>query len=36
LIRQDVQLGTVIEELALIAETTVPEEWAGKIVFLPL
>jgi predicted nuclease of predicted toxin-antitoxin system len=33
---QDVQLGKVIEELVLIAETTSPEEWQGQILFLPL
>ena len=36
LVPQEVQLGKVIEELVLIAETTAPEEWQGKIVFLPL
>ena len=36
LVPQDVQLGKVIEELVLIAETTSPEEWQGHIVFLPL
>jgi predicted nuclease of predicted toxin-antitoxin system len=36
LIPQDVQLGKVIEELVLIAETTSPEEWQGQILFLPL
>ena len=36
LVPQEVQLGKVIEELVLIAETTASEEWQGKIVFLPL
>lgn len=36
LVPQDIQLGKVIEELVLIAETTAPEEWHGQIMFLPL
>ncbi|MBI4000703.1 MAG: DUF5615 family PIN-like protein [Nitrospira defluvii] len=36
LVPQDIRVGNVIEELVLIAETTAPEEWQGKIVFLPL
>ena len=36
LVPQNLQLGKVIEELVLIAETSLSEEWKGKIVFLPL
>ena len=36
LVPQDVQLGKVIEELVLLAETTSPKEWHGQILFLPL
>jgi hypothetical protein len=35
LVPQDMSVGKVIEELVLIAETTSPEEWQGRIVFLP-
>jgi hypothetical protein len=36
LVRQATALGQVIDDLVLIAEATTPEEWKGKIVFLPL
>lgn len=36
LVPQSMQLGKMIEELVLIAETSSPEEWQGQIVFLPL
>lgn len=36
LIRQDVPIGLAIEEIVMVAECSQPEEWNGKIRFLPL
>jgi hypothetical protein len=36
LVPQTAPLGQVIDDLVLIAEATTPEEWEGKVVFLPL
>lgn len=31
-----VSIGRCVEDLELIAKTTTPEEWVGKVTFLPL
>jgi hypothetical protein len=36
LIPQEYPIGRVIDDLALIADTTTADEWDGTIVFLPL
>ncbi len=36
IIRQQVSIATAIEEIVMVAECSRPEEWNGKIRFLPL
>ena len=36
LITQEYPVGQAIDDLVLIAEVSTPEEWQGKMVFLPL
>jgi hypothetical protein len=36
LVRQAAALGQVIDDLVLLAEATIAEEWEGTIAFLPL
>ena len=36
LVQQDYPIGQAIDELALISEASMPEDWHGLILFLPL
>lgn len=35
-IPQDIQIGTAIEELVLIAECSLENEWDNQVIFIPL
>lgn len=36
IVRTALPIGTVIDDLSLIAEASDPAEWEGRVVYLPL
>ncbi len=35
-VSRDIPIGSVIEDLLLLAECSLEEEWEGKVLYLPL
>lgn len=35
-VRQDVPLGVVIADLLLLLQTSLPDEWEGQVLYIPL